>query len=287
MALKPFSSRSTILVVIMLFVAQSSFAQYTKRRSKGESTWEIGFSGGVSKFLTSINPNADATYKKFNYWNTDFNAAITLSVIKTISPKFSAEFEFLTTKLSGKWNVNNGYPVPPRAIFNGLLYPDPFKTGVNQINLMLVANLNKIIAPNSANEKWYVFLKGGGGAARIKAYNVLYPYPQWANEYEYSIAFGGGLSYSIDDRFKIKLGATWYRVETDRLDGVHTLRPDGDWKKNEGYFYNIKERYIYPYIGLTYGLGQTQSKSHFIQRNNNRSFWYKSSSRKFRYKKRR
>ena len=286
MALKPFSSRSTILfVAIMLFIAQSSFAQYTKRRSGGESSWEIGFSGGVSKFLTSINPNSDATYKKFNYWNADFNAAIALSVIKTISPKFSAEFEFQTTKLSGSWNVNSGYPVPPQAIVLGLPYPTPFKTGVNQFDLMLVANLNQIITPNIANEKWYLFIKGGGGAAILKDYSSLYPYGKPGNDIEYTIAYGGGISYRINEKIKLKLGATWYRNETDRLDGTHTLRPGGDIKKNEGYYFNVKERYIYPYLGMTFGLGQDKSKSHFLQRNSNRSLWFKSAKRKYKYRR--
>ena len=78
MVLKPLSARFSFLitVTVLLFV-QSTYAQYSKRRSGTESSWEFGFSGGVSQFLTSINPNVDAEYKKFNYWNADFNPSIT------------------------------------------------------------------------------------------------------------------------------------------------------------------------------------------------------------------
>src|SRR5665647_1752951 len=123
MASKPFSSGlSVLLVVIVLFFTQSTVAQNRRRSSGDASSWEIGFSGGLSKFLTSIDPNSDAIYKKFNYWNADFNAGIALSIVKVITPKFSAGVEIMTTKLSGSWNVNNGYPIPPLAIAKGLPY---------------------------------------------------------------------------------------------------------------------------------------------------------------------
>jgi hypothetical protein len=283
MASKPFSARSTILVIaIMLFIVQISTAQYSRRRSDGENSWEIGFSGGVSKFLTSINPNSGAPYKKFNYWNADYNTAITLSVIRNFSPKFSAEFEFLTTKLSGTWNKNNPYGIPYPATAQNL--PGPFKTGINQFALIFVPNLNKIFAPNSSNDKWYLFVKGGFGAAILKEYNGLFPYTP-GNTFKYTIVYGGGLSYTINEKIKLKLGSTWYRVETDRLDGLHTSKPGVAITGDASFYYNVKERYIYPYIGLTYGFGQTTSKAHFMQRRNSMSLWFKSSAHK--YKKRR
>jgi hypothetical protein len=286
MALKPFCSKSFILLIaILLLIAQSTVAQYSRRRSGDASSWEIGFTGGVSKFLTSIDPNSDAIYKKFNYWNADFNAAITLSITKIISPKFSVQFEILTTKLSGSWNVNNGYPVPPLAIAQGLTYPNPFKTGINQFNLLVVSNLNQIVAPNSANEKWFFFVKGGMGLAFLKEYSGLYPLIQPGNLFKYTIIYGGGLSYTINDKIKLKLGTTWYRVETDRLDGVHTLKPGLPDGPDANYAFNVKERYIYPYIGLTYGFGKANFAAHFIQKKNLRSSWFKPSKKK--YKRRR
>jgi len=288
MALKPSSVRSAIIIVTILFcISQSTVAQYRRLNSGDRNSWEFGFSGGVSQFQTTINPSSDAPYKKFNYWNNDFNTAISLTVIKNISPKFSAEFEYLNTKLSGTWNPNNGYPVPPLALDQGLEYPRPFKTGINQFNLMFVANLNQIVAPKMG-DKWYLFVKAGGGAAFLKAYSALYSYTSANNKYEYSIAYGGGLSYRINEKIKLKLGTTWYRVESDRLDGVHTvlpgvtsLKPGANPPGVDPHYFNTIERYIYPYIGMTYGLGLIQSKAHFI-RSNNRFLWFKPAKHKYR-----
>ena len=209
------------------------------------------------------------TYKKVNYWNANFNAAISLSVIKTISPKFSAEFEFMTTKLSGSWNVNSGFPHPAAV---GNTVPNPFKTGIKQFNLNLIANLNQIVAPNSANEKWYLFIKGGGGASFLKEYSGVFPYTK---QLKYTINYGAGLSYKINDQIDLKLGTTWYRVETDRLDGLHTAKPGGGIG-DAGFYYNIKEKYIYPYVGITYGFGQIQAKANGTKAKNRRSIWMKS-----------
>jgi len=279
MASKPFSAVPTVLfVVILLIFAQSTVAQYSRRRATVESSWEFGFSGGASKFLTSINPNSDALYKKFNYWNADYNAAITLSVIKNFSPKFSAELELLTTKLSGVWNKDNAYGFPfPSTMENP---PGPFKTGIKQFNLLFVANLNQIVAPKKASDRWYVFVKVGGGYANIKAYSSLFPYDKGAG-LKYSITYGGGLSYTINEKIKIKLGSMWYRIESDRLDGIHTTKPGVEKILSDADFYfNVKERFIYPYIGMTYSVGELKSKSHFSRGGSN--LWFKPSKRKYR-----
>lgn len=285
MALRPFSYRSSVLLVIIaLTIAQSTVAQNGRRSSGDASSWEIGFSGGLSKFLTSINPNSDAIYPKFNYWNADFNAGITISVVKIISPKFSAGFELHTTKLSGSWNVNNGYPLPPAA---GGVIPNPFKTGVNVADLFVLANLNQIVAPNSANDKWFLFVKGGFGLTFIKEYSSLYPYGS-GNPPKYTIIYGGGLSYTISDKIKLQLGTSWYRVETDRLDGVHTLKPGLADGPDPNYAYNVKERYIYPYVGISYGFGKANFKAHFFKKSRiTRSIWFKHTKKKQKYKPRR
>jgi hypothetical protein len=276
----------------MLCIAQSTVAQYSRRSSGEMSSWQIGFTAGASKFLTTINPNSDAVYNKLSYWNSNFNAAISLSLIKTISPKFSAEFEFMTTKLSGDWNENSGFKLPAAA---GNVIPKPFKTGINQLNLTLIANLNQIVAPNSASDTWYLFIKGGGGASFLKEYSGLFPYTK-ANSYKYTILYGTGLSYKVNDQIDLKLGTTWYRVETDRLDGIHTEKPGGGIG-DAGFYYNIKERYIYPYIGITYGFGQAQSNSKAskaksrrsiwkrISKSNSRSNWTKPPSKKNKYRR--
>ncbi len=283
MASKPFSSRSTVIIVaILLSIVQSAGAQYGRLNSGIRNSWEFGFSGGVSQFLTSVNPNSDAVFKKFNYWNSDYNAAVALSVIKNLSPKFSAEFEFLTTKLSGSWNPNNAYGIPLPATEQNL--PGPFKTGINQFSLMLVPNLNQIFAPKRTDDRWYIFIKGGVGATFLKDHQALYPYGT-GNGFELTFAYGGGLSYTINEKIKLKLGSMWYWVDTDRLDGVHTMRPVQSptaRDDNSVFYFNVKERYMYPYIGMTYGIGKIQSKAHFIRSNNSRFLWFKKARHSYR-----
>ena len=281
MALKPsFSSSSVLIVFILLCFTQSTVAQRGQLKSESGNSWEFGISGGASKFLNTINPNSDAPFKKFNYWNADFNPAVTLSVIKNFSPKFSAEFEFLTTKFSGAWNQSNSYGVPQYALDLGLEYPNPFKTGINQFALMFVPNLNQLIAPKNASERWYLFLKVGFGAAYLKEYYSLFPYGKGTG-FKYSLAYGGGFSYIVTEKIKLKLGVTYYRVESDRLDGIITLRPNHMSTSNDDYYFNIKESYMHPYIGITYGIGQIQSKNHFIRGQNNRFLWFKPAKHKY------
>lgn len=282
MALKPSSVRSAIIIATILFcISQSAVAQYRRLRSEVRNSWEFGFSGGASRFLNSINPNSDALYKKFNYWNVDFNPAVTLSVIKNFSPKFSAEFEFLTTKVSGVWNQSNSYGIPPYALDIGLEYPGPFKMGINQFSLMFVPNLNQIIAPQNASDRWYLFAKVGIGAAFLKEYLSLWPYSK-KEGFKFSLAYGGGLSYTLNEKIKLKLGATWYRVESDRLDGIMTIKPNHSSISDDDYYFNVKESYIHTYMGITYGIGQIQSKAHFIRNNNTRFLWFKRAKHKYR-----
>ena len=264
MTLKHFFCKSQIIAgAIVVFISYHSFAQYGtqspidpqgKKSFELEHSWEFGFSVGFSKFLTSINPNSDAVYKKFNYWNSQMNTAMTFSILKNFSRKFSAEFDWTTTKLSGIWDKNKGYPVPPSAIASGLSYPDPFKTGLNQFDLIFVANLNKIIAPNRANDIWYFFSKIGGGAVFLKEYAGLDQYRKSGVGFKYAILYGGGFSYSINQKIKIKLGTTWFSVNSDRLDGVHTVINGAGGTA----IFNVKENYIYPYIGLTYVFGSAK-----------------------------
>ena len=145
---------------------------------------------------------------------------------------------------------------------------------------MFVPNLNQIITPKKASDRWYLFAKVGIGAAFLKEYLSLFPYGKNAG-FKYSLAYGGGLSYTLNEKIKIKLGATWYRVETDRLDGIITIKPNHVSTSNDDYYFNIKESYVYPYIGITYGIGQIQSKAHFI-RSNNRFLWFKPAKHKYR-----
>ena len=266
------SLKRLVLVTILIF--QVTIINFAQKPGK-QHNWEVGISVGASKFLNSINPNSDAQYKKFNYWNSNLNSSFSLFLIRNISSQFSAEFEWQTSKLSGTWNQNSGYAVPKSAIDLGLPYPNPFKTGINEFDLMLCANLNKVFFKKIKNERWYIFIKGGGGAVLIKEFQALYPYATSGNPFKYSIAYGAGFSYKIDDKVKLKLGLTFRQVETDRLDGIHTMRPVPPFDA----IYNVKEVYSSTFLAVTYTLSGTKGK--IFGRNNKYFPWFRPASKKY------
>jgi hypothetical protein len=246
------------------------------------SSWEVGVSCGISRFINTINPNLDAAYDKFNYWNPDFNAAFSLSIIKSISPSMNAEIRWFTTKLSGSWNPDNGYPVPPLALTQGLVYPNPFKTGINQFDLLLSLNLFQVFAPNRSFDQMNLFVKGGAGAVIVRDYEALYPNNQGNHMIDYALVYGGEFSYQINSKIKIKIEAFLNRVESDRLDGIQQLLPGQNISDpNPFYFYNLKERYFSSTIGMTYTFGWVR-KTHFSKSTRSCAVYAKPNVRKVR-----
>ena len=217
--------------------------------------WEIGVSGGLSRFVTAFNPNQDAVLKKFNYWNDDINPAFSLSVIKNFSPTLSGELEWVNTKLSGSWNTKNGYPIPPRDVANGISIPQPFETGINEFDFLLNVKLNWLSSLLTKNKALRIFLRGGIGLDLLKDYRALYHFDLPRNGYAYSILYGGGISYQVAPKLTIKASVMMSRVTTDRLDGVREIKPEPfATGTNTFYYYNLKERYVRPYIGIIYAI---------------------------------
>ena len=264
MGLKQFSFKYFLFIVsIFLLITFSAMGQGIGKGLKVRPSWEIGLSLGASEFLNTINPNADAIFEKFNYWKPNINPALSLSIIKSITPAISAELLYFTTRLSGSWDLNKGYPIPPLAISEGLAYPNPFKTGINQLDLLISINLNQMVAPNRANDKWNLFIKGGIGAVLVRGIDALYPYTRADKFVDYALVYGGGFSYQINNRLKLNLDVILNRVETDRLDGVRELLPGlPPVGANSYYFYNLKERYISSSIGITYTIAWNR-QTHF------------------------
>jgi outer membrane protein OmpA-like peptidoglycan-associated protein len=272
MIVRLFSYKTFALIIpVFLLFAQRTQSQVVKSDKdltltlERDTSWEIGISGGVSKFGKSINPNPEAPYKKFNYWKSDYSAGFSASVIKNFSTKISAEVELFSTKLSGTWNSNSGYLVPPLAIANGLTVPKPFETSIKQINAFVAVNLNQLFKPQRTNDKWYIFAKGGVGVGILKANSSLYNFPR-PNEGVYSTLYGGGVAYRIKENIKLKAGVTFTRIASDRLDGIHELIPGKPLTGSDAnYFYNIKERFAYPYVAVTYRIGRKKKKKKQVE----------------------
>ena len=241
------------LVTIDSFAYEIKYADTLSISPQSVLPWEIGFSSGLSRFVNTINPNRDAPFRKFNYWNVDSNPAYSLSVIKHFSPTLSGELEWVNTKLSGSWNVNNGYIVPPLAIAKGLAYPDPFETGINEFDFLLNVKQKWLTSFLTKNKSWDLFFRGGIGIDILKDDKSLYPFDHPRNKYTYSILYGGGLSILISTHLKIKVSAMMSRVTTEKLDGVREVKPDLSLKGTTPYYYyNVKEKYFHPSIGVTY-----------------------------------
>lgn len=279
MSLRQYYIRFLVFIVsFLLFDVNYSVAQKKGKNSKESNSWEIGVSVGASRFLNTINPNFVTTnqnnvptYKRYNYWNSDFNPGISVSVIKTFSPTFSAEARWMTTSLSGSWTGRYQVPTYPASL--SMTYLEPFKSGINQFDFQLVINLLQIVAPNRAIDKWDLFIKGGAGGVIVKAIKKPYPPPIGIsdNPMDYVLVYGGGLSYRINKNIKLKFDFVWNRAETDGLDGVRQLFSGSPTEGTDTYYiYNIKERYIYPSIGVVYSIGTaggSANKSIFGRRN--------------------
>ncbi len=264
MGLKQISLKSYyILAAIMTFITQNSYAQNLGKSVNYNNSWEIGFSGGVSKYLESANPHANAVYKRFNYWNADYNGNFSLFLIKNISPTFWAEIEWVNTKLSGSWNPANGYPVPPNISDADLPI---FKTGINQWHLIHGINLNQLIAPAIATNKWHTFIMGGVGMTLVKglASNDLF-----SDKFELLFLYGGGIEYKINTKIRVRIETAINKIRTDRLDGFHTV------DNNSFSISRINESYQYSSIGMSYRLGKAESMYRKI-----RNSKFKSVSRK-------
>lgn len=198
-------------LLILLIQPVTTQGQISKRI---ETPWEIGISGGVSSFVTSIASGAGAPSKEINYWHRDLNPGIGLSVVRNISPAISLEMDWLNSRLSGKWNDR----WPPIPISAGRETPLKFSSQINQFDLLMAFNVNQIFLPGDEEDIWHIFFKTGIGITAIKDHKKFYPV---FNQQGLAFSIDAGISYSLNERFKLQIGSAWRLVATDNLDGVH------------------------------------------------------------------
>jgi len=242
-----------ITLISLNFLFYNVSAQKNRNNRTGIiSPWEIGVSGGVSTFLTSINPEAGATPGKINYWNPETNPGLGLSVTRNFSPSLGVEMNLLSTRLTGTYNGEG----TPNGFFELNQAPSTFNSQINQFDLMMTFNLNQILLPGELEDIWHLYFKTGVGITHIK--DQMNFYPGDSPYLKYSLAFDVGLSVSINKRIKINVGSTFRSVNTDNLDGVHVGSTDLDGKKVS--HMKIFEIYNFTYLGMSYSLGDFGSK---------------------------
>jgi len=249
-------------ILVILLLHGVSAQRHARKQIAIISPWEIGFSGGVASFVTSINPDGEVTGKKINYWNRDFNPGIGLFVVRNFSPALGVELNWLNTRLTGSWN--NSYA--PLVTSTGADIPLPFRSKINQLDLMIAFNVNQILLPGDEEDSWHLYIKTGIGLTNIKNTDKF----EWRFDYvntRMSLAFDAGVSVSLTENVKLLLGNTIRSVNTDNLDGVFVVSADTNGKPV--YYTKVFEIYNYTYLRLSYSLndfGLKKSKSTFRHR---------------------
>lgn len=238
------------LILFILLNQNASAQRQTERRTGIMSPWEIGLSGGVSSFLTSINPQSGATNKRINYWNSDQNPGVALAVVRNLSPSLGIEMNWLNTRLSGRWNSK--WPLPSDYPASGT--PLTFNSQIKQLDLMMAFNINQILLPGDIEDLWHIYFKPGVGFTHIK--NKMNPDENPV--IKLSVALDAGLSVSLTERLKLVAGSTFRFVNTDLLDGVHVTSTDLNGKTVA--YLKIFEVYNFSYLRLSYGLGNFGSE---------------------------
>lgn len=235
----------TFILTFLLIQGVSAQKRRTYQNAS-VSQWEIGLSGGVSTFVTSVNPGPGAPKSSINYWNRDLNPGIGLSVVRNISPTIGIELNWLNTRLTGSWN--NKWPAVGISVYKET--PTTFNSQINQFDLMATFNMNQMMLPGDEEDLWHIFLKTGLGIAHINDKKNFFP---GDNPYtKLSLALDAGVSVSISDKLKLLAGSTFRFVNTDNLDGVHvaTTGINGQvvsWMK-------VYEIYNFTYLSVNYRL---------------------------------
>lgn len=241
-------SNILLTLILVLFICQSASAQ---RYRKGEgyiAPWEFALSGGVSSFVTSVNPTRGAEHSQINYWKNDLNPAFALSVVRNLTPGFGVEVNWLSSRLTGKWN-DNWQPLP---YYSDHKSPLTYDTRINQFDLMMVFNINQLMLPGELEDPWHLFLKAGAGITLINDKENYYPND---NPYtKYSAALDGGISVSVSEQIKLMIGTTFRVVNTDNLDGVHLFSAEQDGKRVA--YLNTIEIYHFTYMRVSYNWGK-------------------------------
>lgn len=243
---------SFTLIISVALLQDATAQKHFKDKTGRISPWEIELSGGFSSFMTSVNPDADANNKQINYWHNDFNPGIGLSVVRNISPSLGIEINWLNTRLTGTWDNQ----FPPLAIAVGYPAPLTYNSKINQFDLMMAFNLNKIYKPGNDEDKWHIYLKPGIGIAHIKDNQNFFPGD--SPYLRVSAVLDAGISVSLSEKIKIMAGSSFRFVNTDNLDGVHVLTTDSEG--NPVGQEKVYEYYNYTYLRVSYSFGRFGSR---------------------------
>jgi outer membrane protein OmpA-like peptidoglycan-associated protein len=240
---KIFPMKKLSLSFVCLVVSSVSILARDNQEKIPYHRWEIGINGGLANFAGSSDINKMYNLNHFNDFHCDFNFGYGLFVKKNFTNVFALEGAYNGTTLTGTPKVL-GY--------------NPFKTGVNEIGLNTVWNINNLFSRNKFDRRVYWYAKIGTGVTHVK--NILYTYPATVQgPWKYwTIPLGTGIVVRLSDKMRVDIGTQWSWVNTNSLDGVLQGGP----LSGTGYMMgNIRERYLYTHAGISFMLGKKKVKT--------------------------
>lgn len=236
------------LILVCLFFTFAVAQE--KKISKPYKDWELGINAGVANFTGEYNMYKAARFNHFNHWNSNIDLGFGASIKKNLSQVFGLEVNWNYSNLTGSWKYDK------RPIAN-------FKTEVNEYDLNLVVNLNNTFSKTKFDRKVYWYAKIGVGAAHLskKAGETPLNGKHWKLP---TIPIGTGVSYRVNDRFKINLGTQWSWINTDRLDGRKTDMVSGNVKpgNTESDIFGTK---LYTHFGISYTFGRKKKPAPVVE----------------------
>jgi outer membrane protein OmpA-like peptidoglycan-associated protein len=244
----------SLSLVITLMCFAFTFAQ-EKKDSEPNKKWEIGINAGVDNFTGEYNMYKESRWNHYNHWKSDLDFGFGALVKKNFSHVFALEGDWNYTNLTGSWNENTGS------------FPD-FKTRVSEFNLNSVWNLNNLFSKNKFERKIYWYAKLGLGESHIKniaSMSAATQGPDWRKAaWKPGYDLGTGVSFRLNDNFRLNVATQWDWIKTDRLDGKSEFIAPGGPNPTNGSITtktgavvpNVFGTKLYTSVGLSYTFGK-------------------------------
>ena len=230
--MKKFSLSFTVL----LMCAVSTFAQ-DKAKTEPYPNWEIGVNLGVTSFTGSTNIAKGKSYEHFNNYNSNLNFGYGLFIRRNFTSVFAFEGAYNGTTLTGEPKATNALG-------------KAFKTGINELDLNTVWNMNNLFSRNKFDRKVYWYTKLGVGWTHVN--NIKYTNPTAMKPWrELTIPIGTGVAFRLSENVKLHIGTQWSWVNSNRLDGDNQGGTGTDYLIAQ-----IREQYLYTYAGLSFIFGR-------------------------------
>lgn len=228
------------LVAVLLFASYALIFAQDKSEKLPYKRWEIGVNAGVANFAGSTIVSKDEFLKGFNNFKGDLNFGYGLFVRKNFTSVFALEGAYQGTTLTGT----------PKTGFTA----KAFKTGINELDLNTVWNMNNLLSKNKFDRKVYWYTKLGVGMTNVNNKEFtdateMKPWRYW------TIPVGTGLAFRLTDNIKLDLGTQLSLVNSNRLDGIN----QGGLGKSY-LIGQVREKYLYTHAGLSFMLGKKPVK---------------------------